>query len=133
MAARADAIRLTRWGSVGPGATSGVSKLALIFLLLASNLVAQTLTPLSELNHRTGSDRAPALAGQKVTVRGVVSARAFHVALNYTALAIQGPESGAALRSAASDTTFDGFLPGDEVVAHGTVVTQYGMPMVQID
>jgi preprotein translocase subunit YajC len=133
MAAIADAIRLTRWSSVVPGATPGVSKLVLTFLLAAFALPAQTVTPLAQINARTGSDQTPVLAGQTVTVRGVVSARAFHVAQNYTTLAIQDSESGTMLRGAAINTPLDNYNPGDEIQAHGTVLTQYGMPMVQTD
>jgi GAF domain-containing protein/CheY-like chemotaxis protein len=133
MAADAGEIRLTRCCSVEPGATPGISKLVLIFLLAACTLTAQTLTPLSKINERTGTDLAPALAGQRVTVRGVVSARAFHVAQHYTTLAIQDLESGAVLRGAVTNSPLEGLSPGDEIQAHGTVVTQYGMAMVETD
>ncbi|MEO8371874.1 MAG: GAF domain-containing protein [Candidatus Solibacter sp.] len=133
MAAVADAIRVTRWRGVVPGATPGVSKLVLTFLLAACALPAQTLTPLYQINTRVGADHGPALAGQKVTLRGVVSARAFHFSERYNTLAIQDSYAGAVLRSAAADTSLNNFSPGDEIQAQGTVIAQYGMSMLQVE
>src|SRR5664279_4627178 len=120
MAASADAIRLTRWR----GAVLGVC------LALACHPVsAQTRISLAQLGFRSGPDYAATYAGQKVTVRGVVSSHAYHFA-EYSTLAIQDRHNGGVLRLPAADASLDHYHPGEEIEAEGTVVVQYGMTML---
>ena len=120
MAASADAIRLTRWR----GAVLGVC------LALACHPVsAQTRISLAQLGFRSGPDYAATYAGQKVTVRGVVSAPACHFA-EYSTLAIQDGHNGGVLKLPQPDASLDRYHPGEEIEAQGTVVMQYGMTML---
>jgi len=120
MAASADAIRLTRWR----GAVLGVC------LALACHPVsAQTRISLAQLGFRSGPDYAATYAGQKVTVRGVVSAPACHFA-EYSTLAIEDGHNGGVLKLPQPDASLDRYHPGEEIEAQGTVVMQYGMTML---
>jgi len=120
MAASADAIRLTRWR----GAVLGVC------LALACHPVsAQTRISLAQLGFRSGPDYAATYAGQKVIVRGVVSAPACHFA-EYSTLAIEDSHNGGVLKLPMPDASLDRYHPGEEIEAQGTVVMQYGMTML---
>ena len=120
MAASPVAVRVTRWR----GAALGVC-LALANLPLG----AQTRITLSQLGFRKGPDYSATYAGQRVIVRGVVSAPAFHFA-EYSTLAIQDGNNGGVLKVALPDSSLDRYHPGDELEAEGTVVMQNGMTMV---
>lgn len=120
MAASADAIRLTRCRGVVLG----------VCLALARHPVsAQTRISLAQLGFRSGPDYAATYAGQKVTVRGVVSAPACHFA-GYSTLAIQDSQNGGVLKFPLPDASLDRYRPGEEIEAQGTVVLQYGMTML---
>ena len=123
MAASADATGLTRWHSV---------VLGLILALAWLPLCAQTRISLAELGFRKAPDYLATHAGQKVTVRGVVSATAHHFA-EYATLSIQDSHNGGVLKIALPDTSLDGYHPGEELEAQGTVIMQYGMTMVVPD
>lgn len=120
MAASADAIRLARWR----GALLGVC-----LSLAPIPLSAQTRISLAQLGVRTGPDYSAAYAGKNVVVRGVVSAPAVHFS-EYSTLAIQDGRNGGVLKVPVSDAALDRFNPGEEIEAQGTVVMQYGMPML---
>jgi GAF domain-containing protein len=60
----------------------------------------------------------------------VVSAPAFHFA-QYNLLAIQDAHNGGVLKLPIPDSSLERFHPGDEIEASGTVVTQYGMTMLE--
>ena len=120
MAASADAIRLTRWrGAV----------LGLCLALACHPVSAQTRISLAQLGFRSGPDYAATYAGQKVTVRGVVSAPACHFA-EYSTLAIEDSHNGGVLKLPLGDASLDRYHPGEEIEAQGTVVMQYGMTML---
>src|SRR5450759_5167711 len=120
MAASADAIRLTRCRGVVLG----------VCLVLARHPVsAQTRISLAQLGFRSGPDYAATYAGQKVTVRGVVSVPACHFA-GYSTLAIQDSQNGGVLKFPLPDASLDRYRPGEEIEAQGTVVLQYGMTML---
>lgn len=120
MAASADAIRLTRWrGAV----------LGLCLALACHPVSAQTRISLAQLGFRSGPDYAATYAGQKVTVRGVVSAPACHFA-EYSTLAIEDSHNGGVLKLPQPDASLDRYHPGEEIEAQGTVVMQYGMTML---
>ena len=120
MAASADAIRLTRCRGVVLG----------VCLALARHPVsAQTRISLAQLGFRSGPDYAATYAGQKVTVRGVVSVPACHFA-GYSTLAIQDSQNGGMLKLPLPDASLDRYRPGEEIEAQGTVVLQYGMTML---
>jgi CheY-like chemotaxis protein len=123
MAASADATGLTRWRSVALG------------LILASAwvpLLAQTRISLAQLGFRKAPDYTAAHAGQKVVIRGVVSAPARHF-VEYTTLSIQDSHNGGLLKVMLPDTWLDRYHPGDDLEAAGTVVMQYGMAMLVPD
>ncbi|MCX6628974.1 MAG: GAF domain-containing protein [Candidatus Solibacter sp.] len=119
MAASADATLLTRWR----GAAVGVC-----LALAAIPLGAQTRISLAQLGLRAGPDYAAAYAGQKVIVRGVVSAPAFHFR-EYSTLAIQDGRNGGVLKLPVPDSSLDHYHPGEEIEVQGTVV-MYGTTML---
>ena len=120
MAASPDAIRITR----GRGVVLG------LFLALTCTPVrAQTRISLAQLGFRTGPDYVATYAGQKVIVRGVVSAPAFHFSA-YSTLAIQDDHNGGVLKLPVPDSSLDRYHPGDQIEAQGTVVMQFGMTML---
>src|SRR5450756_3093555 len=120
MAASADTARLTRWrGAV----------LGLCLALACHPVSAQTRISLAQLGFRSGPDYAATYAGQKVTVRGVVSAPACHFA-EYSTLAIEDSHNGGVLKLPQPDASLDRYHPGEEIEAQGTVVMQYGMTML---
>src|SRR4051812_23761306 len=92
----------------------------LIALLCQAALLAQKRISLSELGKRNNSDSAPLYAGQKVTIRGVVSLPAFRFP-SYTLLAIQDSDRGAVLRLGSAYPSLENFKPGDDIEAEGVV------------
>ena len=99
---------------------------ALFLALVSIPAAAQTKLTLDQLGVRKPPDLAPNYADQKVIVRGVVSARAYHFAA-YTLLAFEDGPSGAVLQTPAADTRLDALHPGDEIEAEGTVSVLAGM------
>jgi GAF domain-containing protein len=90
---------------------------------------AQTRITLSQLGFRKAPDYSSTYAGQRVVVRGVVSAPAFHFA-EYNTLAIQDGRGGGVLKVARPDSSLERYRPGDELEAQGTVVLENGMTML---
>src|ERR1035438_4494046 len=120
MAASPDAVRVTRWRGAA----------LVVCLALASHpLGAQTRITLAQLGFRKGPDYSATYAGQRVIVRGVVSAPAFHFA-EFSTLAIQDGNNGGVLKVALPDSSLDRYHPGEELEAQGTVVMSYGMTVV---
>jgi CheY-like chemotaxis protein len=94
---------------------------------------SQTRLSLEDLGARElQPDYLPQHRGERVVVRGVVSAPAFHFP-EYTLLAIQAADRGGVLRALKDDSKLDAFVPGDEVEAEGTVVVLTGMPVLAAD
>src|SRR5581483_1277609 len=87
------------------------------------------LTP-AQVNQREGPDFAPAYAGKRVLIEGVVNTPAMHFP-EYTALAIQDDRGGAILTVPAPRTDFDGYHPGTLLRVTGTVSLRLGMPVVE--
>ncbi len=81
---------------------------------------APTPLSLTEVGRRVPADLTAAHLDEKVVVRGVVNAPAYHFPL-YTILALQDEHGATALKTLTPDTRLDGFHAGDEVVAQGTV------------
>ncbi|MGD0774667.1 MAG: GAF domain-containing protein [Candidatus Solibacter sp.] len=120
MAASPDAVRVARRYGVALG---------FCLALACGPLGAQTRISLSQLGFRKAPDYSGTYAGQKVIVRGVVSAPVYHFA-EYSTLAIQDARAGGVLKVPLPDASLDRYRPGDELEAEGTVVTQYGMTML---
>ena len=92
-------------------------------------LRAQTRITLYQLGLRKAPDYSATYAGQRVLVRGVVSAPAYRIG-EFVALAIQDDHHAGVLKAPLPDTSLDRFRPGEEIQAEGTVVMQNGMIMV---
>jgi GAF domain-containing protein len=120
MAASPDAVRVARRYGVALG---------FCLALACGPLGAQTRISLAQLGFRKAPDYSGTYAGQKVIVRGVVSAPVYHFA-EYSTLAIQDARAGGVLKVPLPDASLDRYRPGDELEAEGTVVTQYGMTML---
>ena len=94
MAARPAAIRVGRWGS----AALDIALALTLALTLASHpLRAQTRITLYQLGLRKAPDYSATYAGQRVLVRGVVSAPAYRVG-EFLALGIQDDHNGGVLK-----------------------------------
>ena len=121
MAAVAVAIRI---GAV----RAGVLAVSLAGVCLTA--AAQPHISLAQLGFRSGPNYTAVYAGQKVSVRGVVSAPSVHFQ-EFTLLAIQDGHNGGILRVPMTDASLDRYRPGDEVEAEGTVGVQYGMTVLE--
>ena len=111
------------------------SRIALMGVYLALNHVplhAQKRLSLAELGARNSTDFSPTYLGQRVTVRGIVSAPAFHFP-DYAMVAIQDESRGAILKFTSPQASLDSLRPGDDVEAQGIVGMQFGMTVVQPD
>ena len=100
-----------------------------VFAIRAS---AQPQLSLLELGSRTKTDYSPAYLGQRVTVKGTANAILFRFP-GYSILSIQDDRAGAALQTSPDSTMLDGFYPGDEVEATGTVTRLAGMVTVVVE
>src|ERR1019366_39557 len=120
MAASPVAVRVTRWRGA-----------ALEVCLALANLPlgAQTRITLSQLGFRKAPDYSATYAGQRVIVRGVVSARALHFAECSTPGIQEGNNRGG-LKVGLAASLLERYHPGEELEAEGTVVMQNGMTMV---
>src|SRR5690242_4138356 len=123
MASSANAARLTGW----PAAV-----LSVVLTLNASPLCAQRRLTLAELGNRNSADSSPTYLGQRVLIRGIVSAPAFHFP-EYAMVALQDDSRGAILKLALPQNFLDSLRPGDDVEAQGIVGMQFGMTVVQPD
>jgi GAF domain-containing protein/CheY-like chemotaxis protein len=103
--------------------------LAAVFAaLLSLPAAAQKKLTLEEVNTRKPPDYGPAHSGETVTVRGVVSAPAYHFP-GYALVAIDDGRFGAivaALQAPQPDTRLDGLHPGEEIEVVGTVFSIAG-------
>src|SRR5271157_5605560 len=96
--------------------------------LLSFPAAAQKQLTLEEVSARTPPDYGPAHGGQTVTVRGVVSAPAYHLP-GYTLLAMDDGRFGAVLavlQAPEPDTRLDALHPGEEIEVVGTVFSIAG-------
>jgi GAF domain-containing protein/CheY-like chemotaxis protein len=107
---------------------------AVIFAaLLCLPAAAQKQLSLEEVSARKPPDFSPAHAGETVTVRGVVSASAYHFP-GYTLLAIDDGRFGAvlaALQAPQPDTRLDGLHAGEEIEVVGAVSSVAGGVTIQ--
>ena len=106
-------------GSLRCGRVAAVMCAALLSLPAA----AQKQLTLEEVGARKPPDYSPAHSGEMVTVRGVVSAPAYHFP-GYPLLAIDDGRFGAviaALQTPQPDTKLDGLHSGEEIEVVGTV------------
>ena len=92
---------------------------------------SQNRVTCADLRVRKLPDYDAALAGETVTVRGVISAPPFHFP-GYTLAAIQDSDGGAALQAPRGSAALDVLRPGDDVEAEGVVAGLAGMPVVVI-
>src|SRR6266568_2789908 len=90
---------------------AGILAVSLAVLCPAVN--AQPRINLKQLGARSGPNYTAVYSGQKVVVRGVVSAPAVHF-MQYTMLAIQDDRSGGVLKVPETDRLLDRYQPGDE-------------------
>jgi GAF domain-containing protein/CheY-like chemotaxis protein len=101
-------------------------------LLLFPAAAQNRLTP-EEVSARKPPDYTPAHGGQKVTVRGVVSAPAFHFP-GYALVAIDDGRFGAVVATVQApkpDSRLDGLHPGEEIEVVGTVSSIAGAVTIQ--
>jgi signal transduction histidine kinase/CheY-like chemotaxis protein len=106
-----------------------MKRLAVVALVLAfgsATAVAQVRLTLEEVGSRQPPQFTPTYAGQKVTVRGVVSARAIHFP-KYAMLAFEESGHGAVLDVPDGNQTIDDYVPGDEIEVDGTISAYAGM------
>ena len=106
---------------------------AVFAALLAFPSAAQKQLTLEEVNARRPPDSGPAHSGETVTVRGVVSAPAYHFP-DYALLAIDDGRFGAvvaAVQAPQPDARLDGLHPGDEIEVVGTVSSTAGAVTIQ--
>jgi GAF domain-containing protein/CheY-like chemotaxis protein len=101
---------------------------AVFAALLSFPAAAQKQLTLEEVSSRKIPDYSPAHGGETVTVRGVVSAPAYHFP-GYAVVAIDDGRFGAVLATLQSpqpDTRLDGVHPGEEIEVVGTVFSIAG-------
>ncbi|MBC8165309.1 MAG: hybrid sensor histidine kinase/response regulator [Bryobacteraceae bacterium] len=97
--------------------------------VLAGAVAAQLRVTLPEATARLGTDNAPALEGQSLSVSGVVAT--LPVALpSYTHMTIQD-EAGSGLTIEGSAEQFRGLRPGQKVRITGLLIASAGMPALQ--
>src|ERR1035437_3001437 len=111
------------------GGVRRVRVVAAVLMALASvPAAAQKQLTLEEVGARKPPDYSPAHGGEKVIVRGVVSASAYRFP-GYTLVAIDDGRFGAvvaALQAPQPDTRLDGLHPGEEIEVVGTVSSVAG-------
>ncbi len=93
---------------------------------------AQTRLSLLDAGARKAPDYSPAYLSRKVVVRGVVNSAVFHFP-GYSILGIQDDRAGGALQTSPDSSLLEGFRPGDEVEATGTVIRLAGMVTILPD
>jgi GAF domain-containing protein/CheY-like chemotaxis protein len=101
--------------------------------LLSLPAAAQKHLTLEEVSARKPPGYSAAHGGETVTVRGVVSAPAYHFP-GYTVLAIDDGRFGAVLselQAPQADTRLDGLHPGEEIEVVGTVSSIAGGVTIQ--
>jgi GAF domain-containing protein/CheY-like chemotaxis protein len=101
--------------------------------LLSLPAAAQKQLTLEEVSARKPPDYGPAHGGETVTVRGVVSAPAYHFP-GYTLLAIEDGRFGAVIaenQAPQPDTRLDALHPGEEIEVAGTVSSIAGAVTIQ--
>ena len=116
-------------GSLRCGRVAAVLCAALFFFPAA----AQQRLTLEEVGARKPPDYGPVHSGETVTVRGVVSAPAYHFP-GYSLVAISDGRFGAlvaALQTPQPDTRLDGLRSGEEIEVIGTVSSIAGGVTIQ--
>ena len=101
--------------------------------LLPFPAAAQKRLTLEEVSARKPPDYSPVHSGETVTVRGVVSAPAYHFP-GYALLAIDDGRFGAVVAAPEApqpDTRLDGLHPGEEIEVAGTVSSIAGAVTIQ--
>jgi len=119
-------------GPIAGGLRCG--RVAVVFAaLLSLPAAAQKQLTLEEVGVRKLPDYSPAHGGEAVTVRGVVSAPAYHFP-GYALVAIDDGRFGAvvaALQAPQPDTRLDGLHPGEEIEVVGTVSSIAGEVIIR--
>src|ERR1019366_2772378 len=108
---------------------------ALFAALLSFPAAAQKQLTLEEVSARKPPDYGPAHVGETVTVRGVVSAPAYHFP-GYTLVAIDDGRFGAVvaeLQAPQPNTRLDALHPGEEIEVVGRVSSIAGGVTIQPD
>jgi GAF domain-containing protein/CheY-like chemotaxis protein len=106
---------------------------AVFAVLLSFPAAAQKRLTLEEVSARHPPDYSPAHGGETVTVRGVVSAPAYHFP-GYAVVAIDDGRFGAVvatLQAPQPDTRLDALHPGEEIEVVGTVSSIAGAVTIQ--
>jgi GAF domain-containing protein/CheY-like chemotaxis protein len=106
---------------------------AVFAALLSLPAVAQKQLTLEEVGARKPPDYGPAHGGEMVTVRGVVSAPAYHFPA-YTLVAIDDGRFGAVvaeIQAPQPNTRLDALHPGEEIEVVGTVSSIAGQVIIQ--
>src|SRR5215472_14534841 len=105
----------------------GAGGLALMFF--GGTAAAQLrLTP-QQATARKSPDYSPALAGQMVTVQGIVSSPAIHFP-GFTLLFLEQNHHGVALEVAETDRDVDAYSPGDQLEVDGAVSSRSGLVVI---
>ncbi|MCU1232729.1 MAG: response regulator receiver modulated sensor protein [Candidatus Solibacter sp.] len=104
--------------------------LAVSLAVVCPGAGAQPRISLKQLGSRSGPNFTAVYSGQKVVVKGIVSASSFHFP-EYTMLAIQDDRAGGILKVPLSNRSLDRYRPGDELEATGTVSAQFGMNVLE--
>jgi GAF domain-containing protein/CheY-like chemotaxis protein len=110
----------------GPLKRLAFPALALALALGGVPALAQVQLTLEQVGSRQPPQFTPVYAGQRVTVRGVVSAKTFHFPA-YSLLAIEESGHGAVLEAPEGSQAIDGYLPGDEIEVDGTISSHAGL------
>jgi GAF domain-containing protein len=117
-----------------PSVTSRRSSVLLLALAVVVSLPSSAQTRVSPEDVQTrnpAAQFAPSLAGQEVTLRGIVNSPPFGLP-GYNLLALQDEHGGAVLKVIETDTRLNRFSPGDEVEATGQVAALAGMAVVVV-
>ncbi|HEV3334702.1 MAG TPA: GAF domain-containing protein [Bryobacteraceae bacterium] len=91
---------------------------------------AQVRLTLEQVGSRQAPQYTPTYAGQRVTVQGVVSSKAFHFPA-YVLLAFEESGHGAVLEVSAGSEDLDIYLPGDDIEAEGTISSYAGLVTIR--
>ncbi len=106
-----------------------VFALALAAMLCVPAAAQTKMTP-AETGRRSAPDFAPAHAGERVVVRGVVSAPPYFFP-TYTLLGFEDADGGAVVQCPPNDRTLAGLHAGDQIEAVGVIEALAGMPVIK--
>jgi signal transduction histidine kinase len=118
---------------------AGIHRLTLIGILCAIAVAqpngatppAVPRIPMRELQVRQKPSFAPALAGQRVSVEGVVATKAVNFG-EYAHLPVRGDDGSGGLLERARES-LDQFTPGDVIEATGVVSHRTGVPVLVVE